>query len=97
MSSISRRSMSRTGSILESYWNPKTECSTPHLGTLNSFDLESTDELGIHGNNSSSKSKLDISSSAAILAPVINTNRHNTMNGLFLINKSFVDYWECLL
>ena len=82
--------MSRTGSILESYWN-NSKLESPHLKTLDSFDLESTDEIGIHGNKSSPKTKLDIidltspkslpSSSAAIIFP--STHRNNTMNGLF--------------
>jgi hypothetical protein len=85
--------MSRTGSILEGYWNnSKFESPSPHLKTLDSFDLESTDEIGIHGNKSSPKTKLDNiidltspktlpSSSAAIIFP--STQRNNTMNGLF--------------
>jgi hypothetical protein len=63
-----------------------------HLNTVDSFDLDSTDELGINGNKSSSKFKLDvadISSQKPLPATSISfatntSNRTNTLNGLFL-------------
>jgi hypothetical protein len=63
-----------------------------HLNTVDSFDLESNDELGINGTKSSSKFKLDvadISSQKPLPATSISfatntANRTNTMNGLFL-------------
>lgn len=65
-----------------------------HIGTVNSFDLESADELGILGNKFPSKPNsviTDISSqkvltaaaAAATLPPLIHDDHHNTMNGLF--------------
>ncbi|UJR25475.1 hypothetical protein I4U23_006821 [Adineta vaga] len=98
---ISKRSMSRTGSILETYWNnhvPKMECSSPsyvqvtqqqcNLRALDSLDLDSTDELGIHGNKLLPNPKVDLAdnlllkNSPAILAafPTNAANRANTMN-----------------
>ncbi|CAF2747214.1 unnamed protein product [Rotaria sp. Silwood2] len=98
---ISKRSMSRSGSILENYWNnhhPKIEHASssyvstaqqqPHLAKLDSFDVESTDELGINGNKSSSKFKLDvadISSQKKLPATTSlfssdNAHRNNTLN-----------------
>ncbi|CAF0929105.1 unnamed protein product [Rotaria sordida] len=93
--------MSRSGSILETYWHnhhPKIDCTSSsytstaqqqsHLGKLDSFDIESTDELGINGNRSLSKSKLDVadislqknSPATTILFSSNNARRHNTMN-----------------
>lgn len=86
--------MSRTGSILENYWDNK------NLATVNSIDLESADELGINGNKSSFKLDLTKSlSSTSNLLSNTNAHRNNTMNGLFYIlnynlEKSFYDYWE---
>ncbi|CAM4854997.1 unnamed protein product [Rotaria socialis] len=69
---VSKRSMSRSGSILENYWNNhlKAECASssymsttqqqPTLGRFDSFDIDSADEPGIRRNNSSSKSRLDV-------------------------------------
>ena len=104
--------MSRTGSILEAYWNnPKLGryvqskfnprkispfhlvfhhfIKHPHLQAVNSFDCESTDELGIHGIKS--PSKLETSAKSSQKDPfttsdlITNTNhpdRSNTLNGL---------------
>ncbi|CAF0728602.1 unnamed protein product [Rotaria sp. Silwood1] len=101
LSLVSKRSMSRSGSILENYWNnhhPKLECSSSsyvstaqqqaHLGRLDSFDVESTDELGINGNKSSSKFKLDVADissqknlpATTSLFSSDNAHRNNTMN-----------------
>jgi hypothetical protein len=81
--------MSRTGSILEAYWNNNHHPKTAHVGKIESFDLESTDELGIHGNKSSSqlvltnKSSQKTSPATSILFPKTNPDSNNTMNGLF--------------
>ncbi|CAF0765198.1 unnamed protein product [Adineta ricciae] len=97
----SKRSLSRTGSILETYWNhhiPKIECSSPSYAqviqqpynpsALDSLDLDSTDELGIHGNKILPKIKLDsadslLSKNSPAAPPTFPTsaaNRNNTMN-----------------
>jgi len=61
--------MSRNGSILEAYWN-----NHPNIQTVDSFDLESADELGIHGNKSSTSISFPKNK---------NADRNNAMNGLF--------------
>ncbi|CAF4057128.1 unnamed protein product, partial [Rotaria magnacalcarata] len=69
---ISKRSMSRSGSILENYWNNhlKAECASSSympttqqqltLGRFDSFDIDSADEPGIRRNTCSFKSRLDV-------------------------------------
>ncbi|CAF0805275.1 unnamed protein product [Adineta steineri] len=114
----SKRSISRTGSILENYWttnNPKMDCTSPtymqttqlqssSLRTINSFDIESTDEIGITANKNTSKSTLDVaeSSSQKALPAISNSfstntaNRSNTMNdsGLSLTTVRDVTEFE---
>jgi len=51
-----------------------------HLRTVDSFDLESNDELGIHGNKSSFK--LDNPNKSSLLTPAVLRPDKN-MNGLF--------------